>query len=105
LKFLIFPVAVIVIFSTLASTRNRVWTGGASLWTDAVTKSPSKARPHNNLGISFDAAGEMDEAASEFRTAIRLEPDYLSPYGALAVVHGKLGELDKAQDSLSCPSG
>jgi Flp pilus assembly protein TadD len=47
------------------------------LWSDAVLKSPNKARPHNNLGYAYALHGDWDRAIEEFRTAARLDPDYI----------------------------
>ena len=57
--------------------RNRLYQERLSLWSDAVLKSPNKARPHNNLGHAYALQGDWDLAINEFRTAVRLDPDYI----------------------------
>jgi len=57
--------------------RNRLYQERLSLWSDAVLKSPNKARPHNNLGHAYALQGDWDLAIDEFRTAVRLDPDYI----------------------------
>jgi protein O-mannosyl-transferase len=62
---------------TLAGTtiaRNRVYADPVLFWSDAVRKSPGKARPHANLGHAWFEAGEIDRALDEFRAALALDP-------------------------------
>lgn len=57
--------------------RNQLYQDRLLLWADAVRKSPNKARPHNNLGYAYSLHGDWDRAIDEFRTAARLDPDFL----------------------------
>ncbi|MBN1674057.1 MAG: tetratricopeptide repeat protein [Kiritimatiellae bacterium] len=59
-----------------AYLRNRVWKDEVSLWTDAVTKSPAKPRPHYNLGVALMKAGETEQARYQYSKALALRPDY-----------------------------
>ena len=56
--------------------RNVLYRDAVLLWSDAVEKSPHKARPHNNLGYAYTLRGDWDRAIEEFRIAARLNPDY-----------------------------
>jgi signal transduction histidine kinase len=47
----------------------------------------ASAEVHNNLGVLYSQKGSMDEAVKEFREAIRLDPDYESPYRNLAKIY------------------
>jgi protein O-mannosyl-transferase len=67
----------VLVLCTFTSQRNRLYQDRLSLWSDAVLKSPDKARPHNNLGYAYALQGDWDRAIQEFRTAVRLDPDYL----------------------------
>lgn len=67
-----------------------------ALWQDVRNKSSLKARPHANIGLIYDSEGNLDMAEKEYDRAIRLEPDYLAPYGSLAVIYGKRGDVDRA---------
>jgi Flp pilus assembly protein TadD len=87
---------VLVVLSIASFQRNRLWNQAETLWTDVVTKSPREARAHNNLGIAYEARGDIEGAMAEYQTAIRLDPDYLPAYGSLAVIYGKIGDLEKA---------
>ena len=57
--------------------RNDLYRDRLFLWSDAVRKSPNKARPHNNLGYAYALHGDWDRAIDEFRTAARLDPDFI----------------------------
>lgn len=57
--------------------RNMLYRDQISLWSDAVLKSPHKARPHNNLGRAYALQGDWDRAIEEFRTTARLDPDFI----------------------------
>jgi hypothetical protein len=57
--------------------RNDLYRDRLLLWSDAVTKSPNKARPHNNLGYAYALRDDWDRAIEEFRTAARLDPDFI----------------------------
>lgn len=68
-----------LLISTLALMtiqRNGLYRDPVLLWSDAIEKSPRKARPHNNLGHAYALRGDWDNAIEEFRTAARLDPDY-----------------------------
>jgi tetratricopeptide (TPR) repeat protein len=56
--------------------RNLLYQDRLLLWSDAVAKSPNKARPHNNLGYAYALRDDWDHAIEEFRTAARLDPDF-----------------------------
>jgi hypothetical protein len=57
--------------------RNLLYQDPVLLWSDAVKKSPKKARPHNNLGYAYSLQGDWDRAIDEFRTAARLDPEFI----------------------------
>ena len=66
-------VVALLISETLA--RNAVYSDPVVFWTDAVTKSPAKSRPHVNLGHAYLLAGDLSRATDEFRIALALDPD------------------------------
>ena len=68
---------VVLVLCTFTYQRNQLYQDRLSLWSDTVLKSPAKARPHNNLGYAYALRGDWDQAIEEFRTAVRLDPDYL----------------------------
>lgn len=66
----------ILTLALMTVDRNALYRDPVLLWSDAVAKSPRKARPHNNLGHAYAMRGDWDNAVEEFRTAARLDPDY-----------------------------
>lgn len=68
---------VVVILCFFTVHRNQLYHDRLLLWSDAVEKSPNKARPHNNLGYAYALRDDWDRAIEEFRTAARLDPDFL----------------------------
>lgn len=81
------PVLSVVVLSLSVATysRNNVWGSWIGLWSDVVSKSPDKARPHNILGIGYINQNRFDDAIREFKTAIRLNPKYREPYYNIGV--------------------
>lgn len=67
----------VLVLCTFTYQRNRLYQDRLLLWSDAVLKSPNKARPHNNLGYAYALQGDWEHAIEEFRTAVRLAPDYI----------------------------
>jgi tetratricopeptide (TPR) repeat protein len=67
--------SLLVVAGLLVSTvsRNRIYRDQLTFWSDAVRKSPQKARTHNNLGYAYFEAGDLDSAMEEFRTALSLD--------------------------------
>jgi len=66
-------VAMVIWYSGYTYKRNNVWKDGVSIWSDAVNKSPSKARPHfalnpdfaiarSNLSITYNKKGMIKES-------------------------------------------
>ena len=91
---LIFILIPMLVFATHA--RNKVWQDEESLWRDAVTKSPGKARPHNNLAAALGSVGRWQEALEEAEQATLLAPDRWDGWGNLGRIHYGLGQYDLA---------
>jgi protein O-mannosyl-transferase len=70
-------IALVLSLGFFTYQRNQLYQDRLLLWSDAVQKSPNKARPHNNLGHAYALHGNWDRAIDEFRTAARLDPDFI----------------------------
>ena len=65
--------------------RNGAWASEVALWTDAVEKSPAKARPRHNLGVALHAVGRRTEAMPLLQEAVRLDPAYPEGHDSLGI--------------------
>ena len=77
--------------------RNEVWSSEVALWTDAVAKSPAKARPRHNLGVALDRLGRRAEAMPLLQDAVRLDPKYALGHESLGIVLGNAGRPAEAE--------
>ena len=68
--------ASLLVLASLTVLRNQVYADEISLWQDTVTKSPDKARVHNNLGHAYLLAQRREEARREFSIALQLDPTH-----------------------------
>lgn len=58
----------------VTASRNALYGDAVTFWSDAVAKSPRKARPHTNLGQAWFMAGDLDQSIQQFRVALTLDP-------------------------------
>ncbi len=75
LVFTIFGLIVIT-NSYFTYNRNKVWENEITIWSDAISKSPSKARPYYNRGVFLDNNKKYPEALQDYNKAIDLQPNY-----------------------------
>jgi len=87
---------VVTVFSFWTFQRNSVWSDPMALWSDCVTKSPQKARPHNNLGIVLGAQGKTSEAIGHYNEALRINPRYAKAHSNLGNALVDQGQLTEA---------
>lgn len=85
-----------LVLSAATYQRNAVWKDELSLWSDAVAKSPGKARPHQYLALALARRGELDQALEHYAIAVGLEPEYAEPHVNYGVALFKKGEIDQA---------
>lgn len=93
-------IAVPLVLACATYERNSVWAGRASLWEDVVRKSPALPYPHVNLGKIYMEMGRPEEAARQFRAAIRLKPDHVSAYSNLGMLYAVMGRTGDAIEEL-----
>lgn len=86
----------VVGYGFLAHERNTIWENGFSLWSNAISKSPHKGRPHTNLGIYYYHKEKYQKAIAEFKKGISLKSDQIEAYVNLASVYGSIGLTEDA---------
>jgi Tfp pilus assembly protein PilF len=86
----------IFVLAWAAHARNTVWADDFSLWKDAASKSPNKARPHNNLGNSYLNIGDLEKAIKEYDTVLTLKPEHREAHYNLGNAYYRMVRMDKA---------
>ena len=61
-----------------------------------ISEMPQNADAHNLLGIIFDQREQFKDAEREYRAALRLNPDAISPLANLGVLLGRTKRSDEA---------
>ncbi|MCP4625161.1 MAG: tetratricopeptide repeat protein [bacterium] len=82
------------VFTVWTYERNLTWSNEIFLYRDCVAKAPGKARPYNNLGAALLRDGSFAEAAEQFKTALKIKPDYVDAHYNLGYALSRLGNLD-----------
>ncbi len=93
---------VLLFFSIITVTRNRVWSDDLLLWRDAAEKSPQSARAYCNLGIGYKNKGFYDRAIEAFNRSLELKFQY--PYAVYmnrGVVYAEKGFYARAIDDFN----
>jgi Flp pilus assembly protein TadD len=70
-----------------------------TLWRDTLAKNAGAWIAQNNLGLSEEAGGRLDQAARRYAEALRLKPSLVEGHNNLANVLVKLGRIE---ESLPC---
>jgi tetratricopeptide (TPR) repeat protein len=76
------------------------WGSDATLFARMVETSPEAAVAHFGLGGIMRDAGRFEEAAREYREAVRLRPDYVDAYIELGVANATLRDFAGAREAL-----
>ncbi|MCF8229155.1 MAG: tetratricopeptide repeat protein [Bacteroidales bacterium] len=92
--------AIVLIFSVMAFSRNNIWHSKFSLWKDAVEKAPNKARPNQNYGIALLEKGDYKKARIQFNKVIEIDPEHVDAHFNRGNVRYKLGDYAGAVSDL-----
>ncbi|MCP4364201.1 MAG: tetratricopeptide repeat protein [Planctomycetes bacterium] len=63
-------IGIVVFYGACAYERNKVFRTEITLWEDTVKKSPSKFRPHYNLGYNYKKEGRVMDAWKQYMLCI-----------------------------------
>jgi len=87
---------VVIALGLLTWNRSQVYQDQETLWRDTLATNPDAWLAHNNFGMILYERGELEEAASHFRHAIRLHPEYAVAYNNLGNILTRQGKLAEA---------
>ena len=94
-------VAVIAgVFANITLARHRDWKDGLTLWSKTVRQSPKSGVAHGSLGRAYQEQGLLDEAAAQYRMAVKLMPNHFKAYYNLATVYEQKGNFSQAVENL-----
>ena len=101
-KYIIVSMVIVLVLGLAAASfaRNEVWRSALSLWTDAVKKSPTKARPLNNLGLAYVDLGRNKDAEDVYRRALDSNSDNVEVMINLGVLLGQERRTKEAVEVL-----
>jgi hypothetical protein len=90
----------LLLLPSLTFARNQVWGSAMSLWTDALSKSPNKARVHVNVGVANHAEGNLDEAIRHYCRALEIAPNINLARDNIEIALDQQGKLDAVIEEL-----
>ena len=82
------------VFSTVS--RNNDFKDNLTLWSKTVATNPENSRAHDNLGFTYEMAGDTKNALAEFEKSVELQPDNFMALGNLGVAYAKLGRYNES---------
>lgn len=80
--------------------RNDVWKSELSLWKDTVAKSPGKARPWHNLGVTHYRHGREEEAMECMVKTVEIDATFITAYVNICSILGDRGNYVEMVDLL-----
>jgi len=99
-RFIIITIVLVLLMAT-SIMRSSIYQDEVTLYADIVSRSPNKARPHNNFGDALKKAGRIEEAGIHFERALALQPDYPDALNNLATIYNSSGRKAEALQLLS----
>ncbi len=90
--------AVIAACAVLTWQQTGHWRNSESLFRHALAATRDNAVAHNNLGVSFLEAGNLEVAEGHFAEAVRLKPNYSEGLANLGLRREKQGRVEEARD-------
>ena len=59
----------------IRAAQAQLWNEAIFRWKQVINVDPEDAKAHNNLGVAYEAVGNIDEAIAAYQRAADLEPD------------------------------
>lgn len=95
------PAIILILLGTQACLQIPKYKDEETLWNVTIAKNPSAWIAHNNLGILLYRKGDYDEAITQYRKVMTLEPSFSDVYINLGAVFLKKGQIDRAIESFN----
>jgi Tfp pilus assembly protein PilF len=90
---------IVILMTTAAHARNRMWASEISLWQDNVEKAPMRVKALYGLGLVYKKAGRYQDAARMLKLASLLGSDYPFIFYELGQCYEKSGWLQDAANA------
>lgn len=87
---------ILFLLSIRTIIRNIDWKNEDNLWIATGKTSPSSPNTHNNLGDVYGRWGDLKKSEEEFKTAIKIKPDYADAWHNLGNVLRQQKRTDEA---------
>ena len=59
----------------IRAAQAQLWNEAIFRWKQVIHIDPDDSKAHNNIGVAYEAIGEMDAALAAYQRAAELEPD------------------------------
>ena len=59
----------------IKAAQAQLWNEAVFRWKQVISIDPEDAKAHNNLGVAYEALGNIDEAIAAYQRASELEPN------------------------------
>ena len=59
----------------IKAAQAQLWNEAVFRWKQVINIDPEDSKAHNNLGVAYEARGNMDEAIASYQRAAELEPN------------------------------
>ena len=59
----------------IRAAQAQLWNEAIFRWKQVINIDPGDSKAHNNLGVAYEAVGNMDAALAAYQRAAELEPD------------------------------
>jgi Flp pilus assembly protein TadD len=79
-----------------ARTQTAYWRNSELLWTHTLACTSDNYTAHNNLGEALFQKGKVDEAITQYQTALEIKPDYTDAHNNLGEALFQKGRVDDA---------
>ena len=59
----------------IKAAQTQLWNEAVFRWKQVIHIDPDDSKAHNNIGVAYEALGNIDEAVASYQRAAELEPD------------------------------